>query len=215
MEPPIKKKLDVFFSRYNKHAYKKGELLIHADNQPTGILYLVKGMVKQYAVSSNGTEHILTIYKPSSFFPIIWAINNTKNTHYFEAMEDVVVWIAPKEAVISFLQTEHDVLYDLLKRFSTGMSGMLTRIEYLQGASAYKKVIFTILQTASRFGKKTINTSGVLLRTTHKEIAGFSGLTKETISRESTKLQAKGLIENHNHSIFIKDVKKLEEELTQ
>lgn len=215
MEPPIKKKLDVFFSHYSKHTYRKGELLIHADNQPSGIMYVVKGTVKQYAVSSNGTEHTLTIYKPGSFFPIIWALNNTKNTHYFEAIDDVMVWIAPKNAIKSFLQKEHDVLFDLLTRFATGMSGMLSRIEYLQGANAYKKVVFTILQTAARFGKTPTTSSGVFLRTTHKEIAGFSGLTKETISRESTKLQAKGLIENHNHSIFIKDVKKLEEELTR
>lgn len=213
MEPAIQKKLDAFFSQYKQQKFRKGEILIRADSQPSGILYLTKGTVKQYAISAQGVEQILTIYKPYSFFPMMWAINNTSNTHYFEALSEVMVWNAPKDAVVTFIKGDSDILYDLLGRLYRGMGTLLSRIEYFMTGSAYQKVIFTILNTAARFGEKRSETDDVILHTTHKEIAAFSGLTKETISRESKKLQERGLIENRNHIIIIKNMRKLEAEL--
>ncbi len=213
MEPSVKKKLELFFSQYEYHTCKKGEILIHANSLPSGIFYLAKGTVKQYSISSDGVEQILTIYKPMSFFPMMWAINNTKISNYFEALNEVEVWKAPKDAVVTFIKKEPEILYNLLGRLYSGMSGLLSRIEYFMNGSAYHKVIFTILNTAYRFGEKNGKSNGVILHTTHKEIAAFSGLTKETISRESMKLQKRGLIENKNHLIVIKNIQNLEEEL--
>jgi len=213
MNEAVQKKLEAFFFQYKLQKFKKGEILIRSDVNPLGILYLTKGMVKQYAISPDGVEHILTIYKPRSFFPMVWAINNTPNSYYFEAVGNVEVWNAPKDAIVKFIKKEPDILYDLLSRLYQGMSGLLLRIEHLMTGSAYHKVIFTILNTASRFGEKEADANSIILRSTHKEIAAFSGLTKETISRESTKLQKKGLIENKNHFIHIKNIRNLEEEL--
>lgn len=215
MDTTVNKKLEDFFTQFPLKKFKKGEILIHANQGPAGIFYIASGNIKQYAISSDGNEQILTIFKPHAFFPMVWAINNTPNTYFFEAMSDVRVHIAPKDAVLSFIEKNNDILYDLLSRLYRGMTGMLQRVEYLLGASAYHKVIFTILHTASRFGKEANNSSSIILRTTHKEIAGFSGLTKETISRESKKLQRKGLIENKNNYILIVNKQKLVNELHQ
>ncbi len=213
MDPSIRKKLDSFFSQHKQQKYKKGEILIQADNSPSGIFYVTKGRVKQYSISKHGEEQILTIYKSPSFFPMMWAINNTPNAHYFEALDDVEAWHAPKDTVVSFIRKEPEILYDFISRLYRGMDGLLSRIEYLMFGSAYQKVVFTILNIAGRFGQKKGQKNEIILRITHKEIASFSGLTKETISRESQKLQKKGLIENKNHVIFIKNINKLQSEL--
>lgn len=213
MDKALQKKLDTFFFQYKLQKYKKGEILIRADENPSGIFYITKGTIKQYVISLEGVEQILTIYKSLSFFPMMWAINNTPNSYYFEAMSEVDVWKAPKDAVVKFIKKEPEILYDLVSRLYRGMSGLLSRIEYLMTGSAYHKVIFTILNTVARFGEKQSQANSVILRITHKELAAFSGLTKETISRESRKLQERGLIENRNHIIQIKDTQKLEAEL--
>jgi CRP/FNR family transcriptional regulator len=213
MDDAILKKLNNFFLLYKKQRYKKGEILIRAEDTPSGIFYISKGTVKQYSISPHGEEQILTIYKPPAFFPMMWAINGVSNTYYFEAVEDVKICLAPKDDVLVFLKKEPEVLFDLLSRLYRGMSGLLSRIEQLMFGDAYHKVIFTILNTAYRFGVKNQQTSETILRITHKEISSLSGLTKETISRESHKLQKKGLIENKNNLILIKDIKKLEEVL--
>ncbi len=67
---PIEEKVLVFFQHYKKQNYKKGELLIRADDQPQGIFYLKSGTVKVYAISKKGDELVVNLFKPKAFFPM-------------------------------------------------------------------------------------------------------------------------------------------------
>lgn len=212
MDNTIKQKLETFFSQYKHLTFKKGEILIRADDEPAGIFYLKSGIVRQYAISKEGEEQTLTIYKPISYFPMMWAINGTENAYYFEALTEVETYRAPKDAVIEFIKTEPDVLYDLTSRIYSGMHGLLSRMEYLLFNSAYNKILFTLINNVNRFGEKQTN-GEIYIHMTHKDIAAFSGLTKETISREIKKLEEKGLVKNQNQLLILQSIKTLEDEL--
>ncbi len=211
MDNIVKQKLDTFFSQFKHMLFKKGEILIRADDEPLGIFYLKSGTVRQYSISKEGEEQTLTLYKPISYFPMMWAINNTHNTYYFEALTEVEVYRAPKDAIVAFIKSEPEVLYDLTSRVYSGMHGLLSRMEYLLFSSAYNKILYTLINNAGRFGTK--QDGEVHLHMTHRDIAAFSGLTKETISREIKKLEEKGLIKNQNQLLIVKDIKILEDEL--
>lgn len=206
--------LDDFFEKFSFVKYKKGEVLINADEDPPGIFYLKSGTVRQYSLSRKGDEQTLTIYKPFSFFPLMWAINNTRNTFYFEALKDIEAWKAPRDETIKFLKAEPEVMYDLISRLYQGMEGLLSRIEYLMFGTAYEKVIFTLLNLSFRFGEENMSNLDVNLHITHKDIASFSGLRKETISRQIAKLHRKRILENKNRLVIIKDIERLQDELT-
>lgn len=211
MEAKISKKLEAFFTQYKQQKYKKGEILIRANDEPQRVFYLKKGLVRQYSISKDGEEQTLNLYKSISFFPLMWAVNDTPNTYYFEAVTDTEVCRAPRDQVIAFLKSEPDILYDLISRLYKGMHGLLSRIEYLQSGDAYTKVIFALLNASYRFGAQ--KEEGMELSITHREISSLTGLTKETISRECTKLEKKDLIKNFNHRVMIRNIKKLESEL--
>ena len=212
MNPIVTEKLEAFFTKYKHQTYKKGEILIRADDDPSGIFYLKKGIVRQYTISKDGEEQTLNLYKPPAFFPLMWAINNTPNTYYFEAVTDAEIYRAPKDKTLEFLKSEPEIMYDLISRLYRGMHGLLSRIEYLQSGDAYTKVIFALLNASYRFGEKK-DGSRVEISITHREISSLTGLTKETISRESAKLEKKELIINTNHLVIIKDIHMLENEL--
>lgn len=212
MENDIKKKLDQFFSQFTFLTYQKGDVFIHADEPPAGIFYLTKGLVRQYIITSKGEDLTVNIYKPLSFFPMMWAINETENLFYFEAMGDIEMWRAPKEEVVGFIKNEPDVLYDLLSRLYKGVDGLLARMTYLMAGNARAKIIFTILNVAYRFAitEKDID---INLAITHKDLAAISGTTRETFSREIKKLEKAGLVSLKKGTIHIPSQQKLEEEL--
>lgn len=211
MDKTVAEKLEQFFSQFKHLTFKKGEILIRADDDPAGIFYLKSGTVRQYAISKEGEEQTLTLYKPISYFPMMWAINNFHNSYYFEALTEVEIYRAPKDEVVEFIKKEPEVLYDLTRRIYSGMHGLLSRMEYLLFNSAYNKILFTLINNATRFG--TNENGEVHLHMTHKDIAAFSGLTKETISREIKKLEEKRLVKNQNQLLIIQDIKLLENEL--
>ena len=88
-----------------KHTKKK-ELLIRADDDPSGIFYLKKGFVREYAITKKGDELVVNMFKPVSFFPMSWAINNTPNMYFFEAVTDLRVWRAPKDKALAFFKNK-------------------------------------------------------------------------------------------------------------
>lgn len=212
MDKTVAEKLEVFFTQFKQQHYKRGEILIRADDEPQGVFYLKKGIIRQYSISKDGEEQTLNLYKPISFFPLMWVVNSTPNTYYFEAANEVEVYRASKDQVISFIKKEPDILYDLVSRLYRGMHGLLSRIEYLQSGDAYAKVVFALLNSSFRFGEQRKDEE-VELSITHRELSSLTGLTKETISRECTKLEGKGFIKNSNHRVLIRDIKKLEGEL--
>lgn len=206
MDSTIAKKIDLFFTQFKRQTYKKGEILIRADDNPSGIFYLKEGYVKEYAISKKGDEIVVNVFKPIAFFPMSWAINDTPNTYYFEAVTNVELFRAPKEKVIDFIKNNPDVLYDLTSRVFKGTDGLLTRMTYLMSGNAYARLITELIIHAKRFGKAA--------HISEKDLADQSGTTRETVSREIKKLKNKGLITFIQHTLVIKDLQKLEEELT-
>lgn len=211
MDDKILQKVDTFFTQYKKQTFKKGEILIQAGEAPAGVFYLKSGMVKEYTISKNGDELIVNIFKSVAFFPMSWAINKTPNDYFYEAMTDSVAWRAPREDVITFIQSNSDVLYDLMSRVYKGVDGMLTRMTHLMSGNAYPRLITELLINAKRFHKDEHST--IALAVAEKDLAAQSGMTRETVSRQMKILKEKGLVVFDKSTIVIPDLKELEEEL--
>lgn len=212
VDSQIQKKLDNFFKGFKHQTYKKGEVLIRADESPQGIFYLTAGMVREYAISKKGDELVVNIFKPYAFFPMSFAINQTPNVYYYEAMEELEVWKAPTEEVLGFIKKNPDVAFDLLSRVYKGTDGLLMRLVYVMASEAYSKVIAELLISAKRFGHKNSNSS-IEFKLSEKDLATQTGMARETVSREIKRLKDKGLITFTKSKLVIKDLQLLEDEL--
>jgi CRP-like cAMP-binding protein len=203
-------KTRTFFQNYKTRSYKKGEILIRADDAPAGIFFLEKGIVKEYAISKKGNDQVVNIFKEGSFFPMSWAINDTHNDYFFEAMTNLEIKLAPRDEVISFIKNNSDVLYDLLARVYKGTDGLLTRLTYIMTGDAYARLITELLIQTKRFNHKR---ETIKIEFSEKDLASLTGLTRETISREMKILKDKNLVEITKNVIVIKDLPALENEL--
>lgn len=211
MEEIIQKKIETFFKQFKNIHFKKGEIIIRAEDTPTGIFYLSSGCVKEYAISKKGEEVVVTIFKPDSFFPMSWAVNDTLNEYYFEALEDSEVWRAPRNDVLNFLKQDPEVLFDLLSRVYSGVDGLLSRMTHLMSSNAYDRLLVELLLYAKRFGKTETN---IEIDISERELAAQTGMTRETISREMKVIKENGLVQESNKKLSIVSVEKLQQELS-
>ncbi len=192
MEKRLAEKIDAFFTQFKHIRCKKGEILIRAEEDPPSIFYLKEGNVRQYIISRKGDEVVVNIFRPISFFPMSWAMNATQNIYFFETMTETKLWKAPKAQVVSFVKSEPEILYDLLKRVYVGTDGVLLRMAYLMSGSAHERLITELLILAKRFGIK--NGSKIDLKISEKDLAMQTGMTRETVSREMRYLKQKHLV---------------------
>lgn len=198
--------LDNFFQNYPLLTFKKREVLFRSHERPTGVYYLKKGFVRNYAVSLNGEEFTQVIFRIHDFFPMSWAINNTKNFHTYEAMTEIEAWRAPRGEFQEFIKENPAVLFELMKRVVIRLKGTQQRIEELAFGNANHKVASILLICAERFGVKTRNGIEIQVPLIHRDIASLVGLTRETVSIEMNKLKKKGIFESSYGFVTVKNM---------
>lgn len=207
------KQFEKFYKQFSLREYKKGEMLIRSDDDPQGIFCLTKGYVRQYSISETGIELTLHILKPTSYFPMVWAINGTPNVYNFEALTPVVVGRAPRDQVVDFIKDKPVIIFELMSELLEDYAETLTRVEHLVFSDAYRRVISVLLYVAKHFG---VDSGGVIVvdtRFTHQDIATLVGVARETASTEMVKLEKRGLVEYSERFMVFKNIKNLEDEL--
>lgn len=209
MDPDKTKEFETFYKQFQIRDYKKGEMLIRADDDPQGIFCLTKGYVRQYTISPAGNELSLHILQPISYFPMVWAINGTPNVYFFEALTAVEVGRAPRQQVISFIKDKPALLFALMSELLEDYAETLTRVEHLVFSDAYRRVISILIYIAKHFGQA--HKKGIIVnhRFTQADIATLVGVARETASIELLKLEKTGLIKYIDHSILFDDLDKL------
>lgn len=207
------KEFEKFYNQFVTRSYKKGEILIRADDDPQGIFCLTKGYIRQYTISKLGFELTLYIHKPISYFPMVWAINGTPNIYYFEALTPVEVGRAPRDEVVAFIKDKPILIFELMSELIEDYAESLKRIEHLVFSDAYRRVISVLLYIAKHFGEETDKGIIVSHRFTQQDIATLVGVARETASIELIKLEKKGLVKHLDHAMIFESINNLELEL--
>ncbi|OGC24884.1 hypothetical protein A2291_01940 [candidate division WOR-1 bacterium RIFOXYB2_FULL_42_35] len=207
------KDFETFYEQFTVRDYKKGEMLIRADDDPQGIFCLTKGYVRQYTISKAGFELTLHILKPISYFPMVWAINGTPNVYFFEALTEVQVGRAPKDKVVNFIKDKPTIIFELMSELLEDYAETLTRMEHLVFSDAYRRVISVLLYIAKHFGEDKGKGVVVNHRFTQQDIATLVGVARETASIEMGKLEEKGLVKYVGRVMLFESINRLESEL--
>lgn len=214
MDNDVKGQVRAFFSKYPLRRFDKGELLVQAEEAPAGVFYLEEGRVSQYDVAPLGSEVVVNVFKPGTFFPMSWAMNGTTNHYFFEASTTIRVRQAPPKEVVEFLQAHPDILYDLLARVYRGVDGVLRRMAHLMGGDAKSRLIFELLNAANRFGEPR-SMGEVFIPLKEGDIGRHSGLARETVNRTIRQLKQTDVLTVDASGIVIKDTAQLEQLLGQ
>jgi CRP-like cAMP-binding protein len=202
--------VEAFFAKFKAGTYARKSLLIKPDQVFDSIYYVKSGYVKQTATGPAGEEFIVNIYRPGSFFAISLALHRKQSHYSFEALTEVELIKAPTKEIIQLLNTQPDLALDLLLRVTSGLNSLVTRMETLVFGSASQKVAAVLWQNGQRFGQKQQDGSLVIdLPFTHQQLASLTGLTRETVSIEMSKLKKQGILDYHGKTITLLDLDKL------
>lgn len=205
--------LDNFFSQYSTLRYDKDQIIIHADDIPSGVFYVKNGFVKMSTILETGRELTLNIFKPGTYFPMLWAIANVQNTYYYKTFTPVELQRAPSDEILKFVKGNPEVLLELINRILRGVSGLLINIEHQLSGNSYQRVIAALVLATNRFGVKGKKGLMIIkLPLTHQDIADIAGITRETVSLSMKKLEKKKILSYKGRTLIITNVEALNKE---
>lgn len=198
------------FHQGTKLSYRKGEYIIRPGETPSSVFYIEKGLVKAYDISKYGEENLLIVRKSHEVFPLIWAITGLERNIIYQAMDDVVIWRVSREDYLKELQGDPTLLPPLLDMVTEMYRIHSERIISLEYRTVRERVISFLLTMAKRFGRVT--DKGVLIEVPlrHQDIASSVNSSRETSSRELSRLEREGHIKNNQSTITLCDVKKFQ-----
>lgn len=202
-------KITNFFARYPRRTFDKRQLLIRAEDKVDSVFHIVEGRVSQYDITRSGNEVVVNVFKPGAFFPMSSVINDIPSRYFFEASTKLVVHEAPAADAVQFLQSNPDILFDLLARVYRGVDGVLGRMAHLMAGDAKSRLLFELINSAYRFGEPQPD-GQLLIPLNENDLAKHSGLARETVSRNLRSLKTASLVEIKPGGIIIKSIDELE-----
>ncbi|CAN5398564.1 Crp/Fnr family transcriptional regulator [soil metagenome] len=204
-------KIHEYFSTFPKRTYPKGQIIIFANENPDAVYYLVEGRVRSYDHSYRGDEVTVNIFKPAAFFPMSWAINHTPNQYFYRTEEPTILHVVPADKALEFVKANPDVMLDLLSRLYHGIDGLLGRMVHLMSGTARSRVMYELIIECRRFGINE-KANAYELKVSEVDLAARSGLSRETVSREISKLKEQKIIATGS-KLIVEDLAELEKML--
>lgn len=209
MMPDATQKIEQLVSTYTRRTYASGETILFAHEDPKEIFYLVSGKVSMFDVSAKGNEVVANVYEPGRFFPLSWGLNHTPNKYFFRTEAPSMVRLIPADDLRDFINKHSDVSAELLRLAYKKIDRLYDRITYLMSATAARRLMYELLVECRRFGKQQPDGS-YIVAVREVDLAGRSGLSRETVSREFQKLKELGFVELKKQGIHIYSIEQLE-----
>lgn len=216
---------DTFLKQFKPILYRRKERIVLPGEEANDAYYIAQGHVTQSILSSGGNEFTPYIFAPKALFPLAcWndEVSPAKHNYEYTSLTPVEVYKFPKQKLIHFLTENPGAVSVLNEQLTTYSAELLKKLETRVFSDAFHMVILGLLDLEKLFGsprgeagKKQNKQILIDYWFTHQDIANISGLSREVVTKQMSKLMKKKLISYKSHFIIINDLNLLKEELDQ
>ncbi len=189
--------------------YKKGEYIIRPGEAPSAVFYIEEGLIKAFNISKYGEENLLIIRKEHEIFPLIWSLTGEERDINYEALSPAVVWRIDPEVYINFLEHHTSALPPLLDMVTEMYRVHSRRLLNMQYRTVRERLVSFLLMMTERFGQETDDGLLINVPLKHQDIASSISASRETVSRQISVLDRKGLISQKRTYFTLKDIEAL------
>jgi CRP-like cAMP-binding protein len=205
----------VEFFRLNgiKQQFKKNDYIIRPGDSPHGVFYIYQGLVKAYDITKYDEENLLIIRKQDEIFPLIWGVTGSDHNIIYKALAPTITYQVDRKTFLKFITGNIDAVVPLLDMTMEMYRLHSERILTLEYRTVRERIIAFLLNMGQRFGKQMDEGLLIEVPLRHQDIASSVNATRETTSREISGLERKGLLENKQSFILLKDIEALNKHL--
>jgi CRP/FNR family transcriptional regulator len=164
-----------------KHFHKNDVILLEEDT-PNFVYVVYSGKVKVVRISTDGKEQIVAIHKKGDFFGEMAILDGKTRSASVIAMDDVQVGLIHRNDFERLLNNPK-VLREIISILCSRLRGSLLMLKVLSFADAEQRIRAILTHLSTHYGVK--DQRGILInaRLTHKDIAGYASLSRETVTR--------------------------------
>lgn len=198
--------LDDLVSRGARRHFKRGAYLLTEGEISDHVAVVLTGRAKVSSFTPDGREVVLAVRGPGDLLGELSALDGGVRSASVSALEPVEALIIPSERFEHFLQDHARLAVMLLQMMSRRLRDAdRKRIEF----GAYDtpgRVARRIIELADRYGETEERGVRITLSLTQDELAGWSGASREAVSKALRHFRDRGWIETGRRSIVVLNV---------
>ena len=178
-----------------KKQFCRGEVVLIEEDTSRYMYIIVSGKVRVVQVSTEGKERILAIHKRGDHFGELALFDGKTAPATVIAMEESVIGLLSKSDFDLLVSNNEKILFNFLTALCLKLRESWMMLKLLSFADAEER-IRSVLENMSRlYGVKDQRGMLVSLKLTHKDIANYASVSRETVTRLMNRLSRDGEIE--------------------
>ncbi|MDF5754445.1 Crp/Fnr family transcriptional regulator [Spongiactinospora sp. TRM90649] len=184
--------------------WDRGAMVISEGDAADWVIVLTSGRVKVSSHTASGTEVVLAVRGPGALLGDMSAIDGGPRSGTVTALEPVEAMVV--DDFTGFLRANGRIAVLLMKLIIGRLRDSdRKRIEY--GAfDTTGRVATRLVELAERYGEPTNGGVRVALPLSQDELAGWTGASREAVSKALRSLRDRGLIETGRRRVTIHDL---------
>lgn len=185
---------------------RRGGVLFRQDERTDSVVVLLTGRVKVSVDTAGGAEVVLAVRGPGALLGELSAIDREPRSATVTAIEDATVLALTLAAFEGYLLS-HARVSVLLMRTLAGKLRDADRKRIEFGAhDTTGRVAARLVEMAERFGQSTDDGVTIGLPFTQDELAGWTGASREAVSKALGVLRSAGEIRTSRMSVVVRDL---------
>jgi len=177
-----------------KH-FSKNEVILLEEDTPNYMYIVNSGRVKVVQTSIEGKEQILAIHNKGDFFGEMAILDGKTSPATVIAMEDADIVLIAKDDFERYLLKNDKVLKEIISMLCSRLREAWLMLKVLSFAHAEHRVRAVLKHVSTQYGIKDQKGTIIKLKLTHKDIAGYTSLSRETVTRVLDRFSKAGEIE--------------------
>lgn len=190
--PEIKSRLGQIITE--RH-FKKNSIILMEDDSKNFMYVIFSGKIKVVRITQDGKEQILVIRKRGDFFGEMTLLDGKSQPATIVAMEDAEVGLIAKKDFEEYFMKDSIVLKQIISLLCERLRESWVMLRVLGLADAETKVRAVLAHISSIYGVQDDRGVVIPFTLTHRELADFTALARETVSRLLARLSQSGEIE--------------------
>lgn len=174
-----------------EHAsYAKGDVIYHEGDRADKLLIITQGAIRLYKTTIEGKEQNLDILQTGDFTGELDLMGDATYSHEAIAQEPTLLCIISQARMRDLIIKNPSIGFKIMQAMNRKLTNLRGLVQSLATNEGLPRLAHLLLQLYEKSGRQTVLT----LSLSREDIANFTGLTRETVSRKLAQLQDEGII---------------------
>jgi CRP/FNR family cyclic AMP-dependent transcriptional regulator len=174
--------------------FLKNQTILQEEDTPNYLYFIYSGKVKVVQLSADGKERMIAIHRRGDFFGEMAVLDGMTAPATVIAIEDTKVGFISREDFEKYLLKNTKVMMEIIAMLCARLRQAWLMLKVMSFADAEERVRNILKIMGDQFGIRDQRGTIINLRLTHKDIAEFASISRETVTRIIKKLVDSGEI---------------------